>query len=249
MKKESERWFASYLDLNETAYEFEPTLGGSSNPDFLINKSGFQAICEVKEFETLGIFRDYDFSKGEVISRPAAAALKPVRSQIDSAAKQLKEYRDQNLPLIAILANPLKAQVTLNDSMVISAMFGDPSTTFMLDGDGLTRSIDLAGRNGALTNNHKYLSGVVVLEKVSKNETRLIACIEKLTEDDSSLHGTKLLEIFREIESTFEEDEITFNCTVFENYSAECVPIPDSLFSSIADRRYRPINGVIHLRS
>ena len=247
MNKESEKWFAAYLDSHGYSKQFEPELDGNKKPDFLIEKLTDQALCEVKEFETQGIFKDLDFESEEAISRPAFKALRPIRNQIDTAATQLKEYQSLNIPLLVVLSNPLNAQVTLNDQMVISAMFGDPSTVFTISENRETQSTDWVGRNGSLRNNHKHISGIVVLERTSKNQELLEQTIEDAREVNPNLGGLGFMNIYRNLESTLGNDEFTYRCTLYENFSSTCVPVPLTLFNGPNDHRYRPTVGVMSL--
>ena len=247
MYRESEKWFASYLQTHNYSATFEPELFGFSKPDFLISKFDKKALCEVKEFETHGIFTNFDFDLSVTRSRPLKEALKPIRNQISAAAGQLKEHQGLGFPLIVVLANPLRAQVTLNDSLIISAMFGDLSTVFSIDEKGKTKSLDYVGRNGALTNNHKYISGIVHLEQVSRNQETLKALITNATSENPEMNSLELMKLLEDFELNLNEDEISFKCTVFENSSDLCIPIPVTWFNGLQDRRYMAENGVMRL--
>jgi hypothetical protein len=88
-------------------------------------------------------------------------ALRPVRAKIKKAARQLKPLADRGMPLIVAVANPYFRPVPFSVDMMIAAMYGDPSYNF--GSDGTVRNV--LDRNGKLTNDHSYLSAVMVLRQ------------------------------------------------------------------------------------
>ena len=50
-KNEAERWFERYLRAHGYAYDYEPDLGVSTHPDFLVHRGDVQLVCEVKGFD------------------------------------------------------------------------------------------------------------------------------------------------------------------------------------------------------
>jgi hypothetical protein len=92
-----------------------------------------------------------------------------VRSAISEAARQLKPLKDRGEPLVIVLANPLHAEVCLEEpDDVIYAMYGNPAVQFSLDPTGTElegQGRAICDRDGALTSKHRYISAVVTLHR------------------------------------------------------------------------------------
>lgn len=243
VNKASEKWFAEYLTAHGYSFEFEPELGGIKNPDFAIEREGIKAICEVKEFETLGIVGLMAKQLNTLITRPVKKLLDPVRNQIGSAAQQLKEFQDTGSPLIVVLANPHDAGVNLSETFVISAMYGDIGTRFSIGTNGETISEDIVGRNGRLTNDHQYVSAVVVVNRHEKNQEESNAFIEDLYRKNPLMKPEVAMQLLKEEEVKFEPEVISYNCTVFETASQVCTPLPATFFNGPNDIRWRCSEG------
>lgn len=48
----SEHLFETYLTEHRYQFAHEPDLGIAKRPDYLISRTGIEAVCEVKQFET-----------------------------------------------------------------------------------------------------------------------------------------------------------------------------------------------------
>lgn len=243
MNKVSEKWFADYLTAHGYAFEFEPDLGGKKNPDFAIQREGTQAICEVKEFETLGIVGLMAKQPNTLITRPVKKLLDPVRNQIGTAAQQLKEFQGTGSPLIVVLANPHDARVNLSEIFVISAMYGDIATRFSIGTNGETITEDIIGRNGKLTNDHQYVSAVVVVNRHEKNQEEAKSFIEDLYRKNPLMMPEVAMQLLEEEEVKFGPEIVSHYCTVFETASQTCTPLPATFFDGPNDIRWKCSKG------
>jgi hypothetical protein len=150
---------ARWLTDRGYSWDFEPAdWGVPTCPDFRVQLTNGNAAIEVKAFETSGMFSD-PLAAGAA-NRTMKRALKPIRNQIAEAAPQLKPLANSGMPLVVALANPLNRPVPSEASMVIAAMYGDPAYTFPADGGPGRFTL---GLNGKLTNDHPYISAVIVL--------------------------------------------------------------------------------------
>jgi hypothetical protein len=166
---ESERGFQRYLRDHgyAGADDHEPDLGISRRPDFAISKNGATAVCEVKQFDSVSplerraaVMKGY-FSSGDT------EVYGPIRTQIHAGARQMRELRGRATPLVVVLANPLGRWVLLDVPHTIHALYGNP--TFGGPYNAATGVIEhlapIQGRDGELTNDHRYLSAVVLLNR------------------------------------------------------------------------------------
>jgi hypothetical protein len=141
--------------------EHEQDLGVPQRPDYpVVLSTGETCICEVKEFapgtDSLAPERS-DGMGGWSMS----ARVKPIRSKLHDAAPQLKAVRHLGHSLVAVLANPHRAPVILEDREVISAMRGDLIIEMPATGPAIPSMT--VGRNGKRTNSHPYISAVAIL--------------------------------------------------------------------------------------
>ena len=239
MKKVSEEWFEEYLTAHCYEYVYQPNLGGKKNPDFLIMREGIEAICEVKEFDTLGFVGLLAKQPGTLVSRPVKKLLDPVRNQISAAASQLKEYQTTKLPMIIVLANPNDAGVNLSLEFVISAMYGDIATRFSMGANGETVSENVFGRNGQLTNNHQYISAVVVVDKHEKNQEAANAFIKTLYRENPHMRAEVAVQLLKKEEEKFGPEIVSYECSVFETASKVCTPLPATILNGPNDVRLK----------
>src|SRR5450755_276458 len=133
MRTASEQRFETYLTDEGYEFEHEPELRTIKRPDYLIRRSGLEAVCEVKEFKTTAI-RDHLEQMGGTAALSARLVFGAVRGQVDAAARQLKPLADGPRPLVVVLANPHGADVNLGAEHVVHALYGNPAVTFALDG-------------------------------------------------------------------------------------------------------------------
>ncbi|MFF0250801.1 hypothetical protein [Streptosporangium sandarakinum] len=245
----AEEWFDRYL--SERGYSADiPDDSDRKNPDRLITvPDGRQVVCEVKSFATFGLLKEARFREGSGgirVSQPMARsqkeALQPIRDKIKEAAKQLKRYQDDGLPLMVILANPMNCPVPFDESSVIAAMYGDIDAVFEVTEPGAAHegtSWLQAGRNGKLTSDHHYISAVALLCErphsaawatawFDENRPRfdriqdMIAAYLEVAEADSVPQGS---EVF---------------LTVIETIGEEAVRLPRDLFNGPLDLRCGP---------
>jgi hypothetical protein len=149
--------------------DHEPDLGGPTVPDFLVRYDGGEMLLEVKSFE-----RSRLADRAAVAGRSRAFMMGskeiygPIRSAVREAARQLKPHQAAGRALVVVLANPKQLAIDLRDFIICGALYGDPAATFSVDpSTGAARekpSIALT-RDGKLTNDHPYISGVVVLHR------------------------------------------------------------------------------------
>lgn len=159
---ESEVWFDRYVrDHGHDPGEHEPDLGIQRNPDRLLTWNGHQVVCEIKEF-----------AQDVIPAGAGVGAIAPerwygaVRSQVHAAARQMRELAESGLPLVAVLANPQGMFVPLGVDEVISALYGNPQIQMRIDratGAAIDEGRFVAGPDGEIRNDHRYLSAVVLL--------------------------------------------------------------------------------------
>lgn len=137
---EAERRFAAYLDSHgyqwshEPDYQAEFSLAAplATKPDFLVTREGSRAVAEVRQFESTRI-RDRAGKPGGHSSSSTVARYGVLRSGIWEKAKQLRPFAGLGVPLVVVLANPLGADVWLDEHYVQAAMWGNPAFGFSID--------------------------------------------------------------------------------------------------------------------
>jgi hypothetical protein len=174
MLTQADQDFQRYLRDHgyDGADDHEPDLGISRRPDFRIGRAGAQAICEVKQFDNPSPLekrivinpvtaRPQPFSAGD------DEVYGPIRQQVHAAARQLKGLRGRGIPLVAVLSNPNGRWVNLDVHHAVHALYGNP--TFGGPYNPKTGRIEslgpVRGRDGEITNDHQYLSAVVLLHR------------------------------------------------------------------------------------
>jgi hypothetical protein len=131
-KTAADERFEACLDDHEVAYLYEPdwrALFGvetEANPDYLVEPDGARSICEVKQFETTRI-RDR-FSPGHRggVLGPQEVFGAVRWAMTNTAREQLLPFAGLGVPLVIVLANPLGADVMLDDEHVTLAIMGNP---------------------------------------------------------------------------------------------------------------------------
>lgn len=165
----SDLWFEAYLEQEGItgADDPEPDLGVSTRPDYLIARGGAQAVCEVKEFTTSGLMRRTSGPHNRVLTLSDGEVYGGIRKQVGKAAGQLRPLRDRNVPLVVVLANANGVPMELDADAVQAALYGNP--TFGGPVYPATGAIvdfgRIPGRDGRLTNQHEFISAVVVLHR------------------------------------------------------------------------------------
>jgi hypothetical protein len=165
---EADRGFQDYLRTHgyEGADDHEPDLGVTRRPDFLIARDGAQAICEIKSFADSPVARRMRAApNARIFSMGDDEVYGPIRRQVHEAARQMRELRDTGIPLVAVLANPLRLPLELDVPVIVHALYGNPVFTGPYNpATGAIESLTYRlGRDGELTNDHPYLSAVALL--------------------------------------------------------------------------------------
>lgn len=167
-------WFRVYCDSLGLRAEYEPDLGITKRPDFIVRSGSFPVVCEIKTFKPGGAFALKEGQK--FIIRDLTDGLKIIRNSIREAATQLRPLSARGVPLVIILADPCGAQVPLSETLY--AMYGNmQALVSKTDGiEGSTWTL-YATRDGKLRDNHTYISAVLVLEQVASQPLDLCATI------------------------------------------------------------------------
>jgi hypothetical protein len=236
-RRPGELMFEAYLEEHGyPAPAYEPDLGISKRPDYVVECPDGEVICEVEEFDPIKMTSG---GLSPVGQNSLKAALAPVRNKIRAAAAQVKELADSGRPLVAVLANPGGAWVPLGEKEMVWAMYGDPAFVFSVDreaGEALGGGEFVATRNGKLRNDHPYLSAVAV---ISVRE-HAVDFYEVLA---ASMEGASADEKTEAIFAAKREGEVPegsyHRITVYETISSSAAPLPQSIFSGAHDRRFR----------
>ncbi|MEA2144815.1 MAG: hypothetical protein QOG59_402 [Solirubrobacteraceae bacterium] len=161
-----EKMFEAYLRERGIAVpEHEPDLGAKKWPDYLVEHAGERCICEVKEFARGTTSMPHQPGKRGG-SWSMQTVLRPIRSQIREAARQLKPFADSGLPLVVVLTNPHAAAVNCGSQEMIWAMCGDPVIRLQVGavtGSAADSPIFTVDRNGRLRSDHPYISAVAIV--------------------------------------------------------------------------------------
>jgi hypothetical protein len=160
-----EALFERYLKANGyDVLAYEPDLGTTKRPDYLVRAAGKEVVVEVESFNTPPI--PLTPRSGFVNMTPK---LKTVRNKITAGAEQLKGI--EGYPLVVVLANPRNSWVPLEGPLFIGALFGDSQVSFAPDGElffhsGRNGRLHVKEPGGSVRGNHPYLSAVAVLRFV-----------------------------------------------------------------------------------
>lgn len=103
-----------------------------TKPDFLIERDGSRAVAEVRQFETTHI-RDRPAKSGGYATLSPQEVYASLRSGILEKAKQVRPLAGGGVPLLVVLANPLNADVVLDEHHVQAAMWGNPGYLIPID--------------------------------------------------------------------------------------------------------------------
>ncbi|MFI7033682.1 hypothetical protein ACIBK1_33625 [Microbispora rosea] len=246
----AEDWFDQYLVERGYTWQVEPDvglLGRIKNPDRLVSAHGFEVVCEVKSFNTPGLFADAEFRRSEDGNRVAGPksrsmkdALKPLRSQIKQAAAQLKAAQSLGHPLMVVMANPMNCPVPSDDMSLMAAMYGDHELHGTLDPDTgeIAEWTMTLGRNGKLTMDHPYVSAVAWLH----HQDRAVAWYGVWMDENRAQYGDDVagwLEAMRAVEHEAPTGSDVW-LTIVETVSESAVPLPRDVFDGPRDVRYVP---------
>lgn len=225
--------FERYLSTQGYAYEFEPDLGIQTNPDYVVSHGAARIICEVKSFDQQAP------SAGKSISyRTMEEVLRPVRNQISSAARQLKPLAGAGMPLVVVLTNPRDCRVPLSPVEVMSAMYGDLTAVGVLGPAGVTEDMrQVADRNGKLSNQHGYISAVVVVRVRRHADAWAESWLEQHRGDFPNTNDRREAFVRAMDQAPTGEDA---SVDVFETVSSSAARLPRSIFAGSMDNWWRP---------
>ncbi|MFI9588098.1 nuclease-related domain-containing protein [Streptomyces sp. NPDC052236] len=227
---------ARYLTERGYSFEVEPDLGIIKRPDFLITTDR-TVVVEVKAFETYGMFENPVLN--QPMARSLTDALKPIRKQIEAAAKQLKPLQDRGWPLVVMLANPGRRPIPFTSSMIFSAMYGDLEMQAPMLSDGsLGEFRGAAGLNGKLRNHHAYISAVAVARR-RDHSAQWAAEWCDAHEAEFGDDVTGLVAALAEAHQDAPEGDEVF-LEVFETLSSTAVPLPRDIFNGPGDLHWVP---------
>jgi hypothetical protein len=89
-KNEAERWFERYMRDHGYEYDYEPDLGVSTRPDFLVWRADAQMVCEVKGFDQPTPLERRLRGTSHTTMISADEEYGPMRNAVREAARQLK---------------------------------------------------------------------------------------------------------------------------------------------------------------
>ncbi len=243
----SEILASHYFDAHGISWEFEPTLATSKVLDFRLTRGGDVCVCDVKAFDSNDFFdvaEPEDIGDGmTVLVRKQSDMLRPIKGAIRRAARQFKELADANLPLIVMLVNDKHLTIPLIPDSILAAMYGDAEHRIWDDPEGTRETI--LTRNGILTSQHPYVSGVAVLRVERVAEAEIRKWMEaNIAEYESS---EALLAAAINNESKFSR-AVNFSLDVYESASDTATPIPRTLFTGENDTRWATAPAIEQLQ-
>lgn len=244
---ESELWFDRYVrEHGHDPGEPEPNLGTQRCPDRLIRWNGHEVVCEIKEF-----------AQDVIPANQGVGAIAPerwygaVRGQVHAAARQMRELADRGLPLVAVLANPRGMFVPLDVDEVLSALYGNPQIVMTIDpttGAAVGEPQWIAGPDGEIRNDHRYLSAVVLLRRCDRRRDWIDMRREELRAElgrDAKTYE-EAIDRWRELERRASEAEERgeipdgeyFRTDVIVSAGPDAAPLPWDVFDGPRDTRW-----------
>ena len=169
LRDPGELLFERYLAENGCTFEYEPDLGISRRPDYLVHRDGAEVVCEVKSFPQPAVPAPSRHG-----SAPIAEILAPVRNKIRDAARQLRPLQGNGLALVVTLALAQNSPIVLGAAMMLSAMYGDLTPSPEAQPGAGQAGRWYYGRNGKLRNDHPYISAGAVLQRRTASDEALI---------------------------------------------------------------------------
>jgi hypothetical protein len=231
-----EALFERYLKANGyDVVAYEPDLGTTKRPDYLVRAAGQDVVVEVESFNTPPM--PLTPRSGFVNMTPK---LKTVRNKITAGAEQLKGIEGH--PLVVVLANPRNSWVPLMGPVFIGALFGDSQVSFTADGElyfhsGRNGRLHVKEPDGSVRGNHPYLSAVAVLRLVYPQAAWAAAMRQS-----QDAGNTTPLAILREADHLLgqrgEEWAESICLDVYECLSDSAVPLPREVFAGPHDTRW-----------
>jgi hypothetical protein len=233
----SEKWFEQYLSQAGCGYEYERDLAVRTRPDYLIRCGDDEAICEVEELaEPPAVMRQRE----RVFMLGPKDEYGPVRRKIRAAARQLKPLSGDGRALIVVVADPCSYGHGLEAEDMIYAMYGNPAVSVPIDVVDPEGAKLFAGRDGRLTTDHPYVSGVGSLRVDSQSAAWFQDQVFQLRQ--GSRFAKEFLERARRI-SAADAPNSRFRIVFVESLTAirgEAARLPVGIFAATGDERWTP---------
>jgi hypothetical protein len=257
-KTKADSWFETYLEQEGYSFEHEPPwrertgVDTRKQPDYLVEHDGQRVVCEVKEFATTLITDRLTATANpntgvSVISVSDKEMFGAVRRQVQEAAKTLKPFAACGLPLVVVLCKPARADAHLGSRDVISALFGNPIVRLPLSstGERIGPAIREAGKDGVLTNHHRYISAVVAIHRREQRRDWIDQASARIKAEPGE-RSEKAERLLKVVNQTDERGELPtgsyFFAESFENALGNGPNLSRTLFTGERDSRW----GHIH---
>lgn len=236
--------------LREHGYDpgpHEPSLvkhGIDKRPDFLPRRGGRTVGCEVKQFKAGASDLERRLARQRIAAGSPRDVYGQIRKQVSSAASQLKPLTGLGIPLVAVLTNPEGALVDLSVGTVLAALYGNVTVTFPLDvatGAAAEDGRFEFGRDGKLTNDHPYLSAVVLLQRreLQGDLIEQILTEERRRREPTVDSVSEVVRLLKRLEHEDLPDSDYLYVEVIETISGISVPLPEKWFDGERDSRWR----------
>lgn len=236
--------------LREHGYDpgpHEPSLvehGIDKRPDFLPRRGGWTVACEVKQFKAGASDLERRLVSQQIAAGSPRDVYGQIRRQVSSAASQLKPLTGLGIPLVAVLTNPERALVDLSVGTVLAALYGNITVTFPVDlatGDAPAMGQFEFDRDGKLTNDHPYLSAVVLLQRreLQADLIEQILAEERRRREPIVDSVSEVITLLKRLEREDLPDGDYLYVDVIETISDISVPLPEEWFDGERDSRWR----------
>jgi hypothetical protein len=249
-KNDAERWFERYLRAHGYEYEYEPDLGVSTRPDFLVRRGDVELVCEVKGFDQPTPLEQRLRGTRQAVMISDDEEYGPMRNAVREAARQLKPLAGSRHPLAVVLANPKGYRVSLSLERLVEAMFGNPGYVGNYDaakGEVEEFRFEL-GRDGRLRNDHPYISAVAILRERSRSDEHYDEWRTNWKKGRKPLDHPTTAEIIVEMEAeqaAWEASEASkkvadghiYMIELMTTGSPEAVLVPEGVFNGPRDAR------------
>jgi hypothetical protein len=182
-KTAADKLFEAYLTDHGVRFEYEPDWAAAFGiavevtPDFLVDPADTRVVCEVKQFESTRVTDRLLRSPRQAAYIPPTDEFGPIRSKVrEAAVEQLCPFKTLAVPLVVVLANPLRSDVGLGFYEVAHALLGNPKVRIPVGPEGPTGApvTEIAEDYGALIsvqpdgttiNRYPFVSAVVVVHQ------------------------------------------------------------------------------------
>lgn len=249
-RNEAERWFERYLCAHGYEYDYEPDLGVSTRPDFLVRRGDVELVCEVKGFDQPTPLERRLRGTNQAVMISADEEYGPMRRAVREAARQLKPLAGSEYPLTVVLANPMGYHVNLSLERLVEAMYGNPGLVGSFNAEkGEVENFRFElGRDGRLRNDHPYISAVAILRERSRADEYYNEWRTEWKKGRKPLDRPTTEEIIAEAEAeqaAWNESDASKHVPVGHVYiielmttgSPDAVPVPQDVFNCPRDAR------------